>query len=347
MPVYKDKERNTWYCSFYYADWTGDRKKKKKEGFRTQAEAKKFEREFLAKQQDNCDMDFKILVELYLEDLKARVRASTYESKKSTINTKVLPYFGNMNANKITANHVRKWQNKLKVDDLSQTYIRQVNTNLGCIFNFAVKFYNLASNPVSKCGTIGKGQAERMQFWTVDEFKEFISHIDNPADSMAFKLLFWTGIRHGELMALAWKDIDLDNYVLNVNKSFIRLLKEDITSEPKTAKSKRKISLATSLTKDIIEYRKHVYESDKVFIFSQYHLRQVMSRICKKHDLKQIRVHDLRHSHASLLIEMGFSPLLISERLGHEKVQTTLDIYAHLYPHTGSEVAKKLDNIYF
>lgn len=349
MPVYKNEKRGTYYCSFYYLDWTGARKKKKKEGFKKEGDAKKFEREFLTKQQNNTDMNFGTLVDLYMEDAATRVRSTTLENKKYVINLKIRPYFDNINVNDITPNHIRKWQNKLISKGYSQTYLKLINNQISAIFNFAIKYYNLNSSPALKAGSMGKKNAESMQFWTVDEFKKFIACNDKPISNLAFKVLFWTGIRSGELMALTFKDIDLTNKTININKTYARLNRQDIINEPKTPKSKRKISISDSLCKDIEEYENKLYDfndDDRIFHFDKCFLKNEMKRICKKSGVKKIRIHDLRHSHASLLIELGFTPLLIAERLGHEKVQTTLDTYSHLYPNKGDVVANKLDNLY-
>ncbi|ERI94199.1 site-specific recombinase, phage integrase family [Clostridiales bacterium oral taxon 876 str. F0540] len=349
MPTYKNKEKGTWYCSFYYTNWTGAKKKKKKEGFKKESEAKKYEREFLAKQQVNCDMNFKTLVDLYIEDASTRVRETTLENKKVLINLKIVPYFERMKINDINPNHIRKWQNELISKGYSQTYLKTINDQLSAIFNLAIKYYSLNSSPVLKAGAMGKKNAESTQFWTVEEFKKFIEFDDKPISALAFKVLFWTGIRSGELMALTFKDIDLINKTININKTYTRLNCKDIISQPKTPKSKRKIAISDSLCNDIQEYKNKLYdikENDRIFQFTKFFLKHEMQRVCKKSGVKEIRIHDLRHSHASLLIELGFTPLLISERLGHEKVQTTLDTYSHLYPNKGDIVANKLNDLY-
>lgn len=349
MPTYKDKNRGTYYCSFYYTDWTGVKKKKKKEGFKKEGEAKKYEREFLSKQQNNTDMNFKMLVDLYFEDTEIKVRSTTLDNKKYLVSLKILPYFEKMNINDITPNHIRKWQNTLIKKGYSDTYLKSINNQLCAIFNFAIKYYGLTSSPALKAGSMGKKNANSMQFWTVEEFKKFIEFNDKPISNLAFKMLFWTGIRSGELMALTFKDINIVDKTVNINKTYTRLNKEDIINEPKTPKSKRIIAISDSLVKDFIEYKNRLFdynESDRIFHFTKHFLKHEMQRICKKSGVKEIRIHDLRHSHASLLIELGFTPLLISERLGHEKVQTTLDTYSHLYPNKGDIVADKLNHLY-
>lgn len=348
MPTYKNKERGTYYCSFYYKDWTGRRKRKKKEGFKTKKEADKFEREFLVKVQENSDIDFKTLAEVYLEDAKIRVRETTLENKKYLINLKILPYFKDKLISNITPNDIRQWQNTLKSMNYSLTYLKTINNQLTAIFNFGIKFYGLNTNPCHRAGSMGKKNADDMKFWTTEQFKTFIEYNDKPISKLAFEVLFWTGIRSGELMALTFNDIDLKNKTININKTYTRLNGKDIINPPKTPKSKRKVSIPNALCSDIETYITKLYDynkSDRIFNFTKYFLVHEMKRVCKKSNIPVIRIHDLRHSHASLLIELGFTPLLISERLGHEKVQTTLDTYSHLYPNKDTMVSNKLDEL--
>ncbi|GAA0081318.1 tyrosine-type recombinase/integrase [Clostridium sp. CTA-6] len=349
MAVYKNEQRGTYFCSFYYTDWTGKRKRKKKEGFKRQKDAKDYEREFLNKQSNNTDINFENLVDIYLDDVKNKIRQTTLKNKKFIIDSQILPYFKDMGINTITPNHIRKWQNSILEDDYSNTYSRAISTQLSAIFNFAVKYYGLNSNPVVKAGTIGKIKSSNINFWTIEEFNEFIKHIKNPKYKLAYTILFWTGMRVGELLALTFNDIDLENKTININKTYVRFKNKDVINPPKTPKSKRKITIPSSLCEEIKNYKNKVYKSNpqqRLFYMQHAYLSNKLKTICGKYNLKKIRVHDLRHSNASLLIELGFNPLLISERLGHESIETTLNIYSHLYPNKDNEVAIKLNELY-
>ncbi|NFM24711.1 site-specific integrase [Clostridium sporogenes] len=349
MAVYKNEKRGTYYCSFYYTDWTGERKRKKKEGFKRQKDAKDYEREFLNKQINNTDIVFNNLVDIYLDDVKNKIRITTYEQKKFIIESKITPYFKDLKLNDITPNIIRKWQNKIIESNYTDAYLRTINIQLSAILNFAVKYYNLPNNPVVKAGSMGKRNAEVMKFWTVDEFKTFMQYVKKPIYKLIFNILFWTGMRIGELMALTYKDIDLENKIINVDKSYTKLKKKDIIDDPKTPKSTRIITIPDFLCKEIEDYKNKMYdikENKRIFAMTKQSVNQMLDRVCKKAGVKKIRLHDLRHSHASLLIELNFTPLLVSERLGHENIETTLNTYSHLYPNKQSEVAKKLDELF-
>ena len=135
---------------------------------------------------------------------------------------------------------------------------------------------------------------------------------------------------------------------LTVNKSYQRLGREDSITTPKTPKSIRTIPIPDGLCHCLQEYMSHccgLQKDDRLFPCTKSFLYHEMEYGCKASGVKRIRVHDIRHSHASLLVETGFSPLLIAERLGHEKVQTTMDTYSHLYPNKQVEAARQLDGI--
>ncbi|WP_213975476.1 site-specific integrase [Tepidanaerobacter acetatoxydans] len=352
MPVYKDEERKTWYVWLRYKDWAGVVRQHKKRGFQKKSEAVQYERDFLKKQSGSCDMSFGSMVELYMEDCKSRLRSTTYESKKYLIESKILPTFKDLPVNAITAATVRKWQNELLDDDAeySPTYLKTINNQLSAIFNFAKRYYGLSTNPAAVAGSIGKKNAEAMQFWTKDEFQLFIEAVsDKPASYAIFNTLFWTGMRSGELLALTLDDVNFEAKTISITKSYARIGGEDVISPPKTPKSRRVITVPDFLLDILEDYAGRLvdYEpSDRLFEYTKHYLQSEMTRGCKKSGVKKIRVHDIRHSHASLLIELGFSPLLISERLGHENVETTLETYAHLYPDKHGEVSSKLNKLF-
>ena len=155
-------------------------------------------------------------------------------------------------------------------------------------------------------------------------------------------------MRIGECLALTLNDFDFKSKTVSINKNYARHQKQDLILEPKTPKSKRIVTIPEFLCNIVIEYASKIYDNDpenRLFPISRNPMNGHLVRISKKSGVKRIRVHDLRHSHASLLIEMGFSPLLISERLGHENVETTLQTYSHLYPNKHSEVSESLQKL--
>lgn len=352
MPTYKDKKTGLWYCKFVFVDWTGKRTQKKKMGFKLQKEAKAYEAEFLSKANASCDMLFSAFVELYMGDCKPRLKPTTYAGKEFLINAHVLPYFGSMPLNKISATTIRQWQTTLisHPNGYSETYLKTIHNQVSAIFNFACKYYRLPENPARICGSMGKKTADCMLFWTVDEFKQFVETVsDKITSATVFNLLFWSGMRSGEMLALTLNDFDFEMNTVSITKNFARLDNKDLILEPKTPKSKRVITLppfVCDMVKTYAEKLVYYEPTERLFSVTKHYLKHEMARGCKKSGVKVIRIHDLRHSHVSLLIELGFSPLLISERLGHDDVKTTLQTYSHLYPNKQGEVAARLQSFF-
>lgn len=160
-----------------------------------------------------------------------------------------------------------------------------------------------------------------------------------------FELLYWTGIRCGELLALTPSDFMLESSRLRINKSYQSLRGVDTVTDPKTPKSVRTIVMPAFLRDEMagfIEMRDDVALDERLFAVTKHFLAHEMERGCKASGVKRIRIHDIRHSHVSLLIEMGFSALAIAGRMGHEAVDITYR-YAHLFPTKQDEMAAALD----
>ena len=350
MKAEKDKKTGKWLIQYRYTDWQGKRRKSTKRGFATKREAEEWLRNFLITQKADFDMKFEDFWKMYYADMETRLREHTMRTKKYIVELKILPYFGNKRVNDITVADIRQWQNELIKMGYSPTYLKTINNQLSAIFNYAVRYYDLKSNPCAKAGSMGKSKAEEMDFWTGEEFRKFIDSVMNKRLSyMAFMTLYWTGMRLGELLALNPKDVDLEKRTISITKSYQRLGKKDVITPPKTPKSKRVITIPEFLAADIKDYMDSLYdlqEDDRLFPITKYYLEHEMQRGIKESGVKRIRVHDLRHSHASMLIELGFSPLEIANRLGHEKVETTLNTYSHLYPNKQTKLAERLDSEY-
>lgn len=350
MKAEKDKKTGKWLVQYRYTDWQGKRRKSTKRGFATKREAEEWLRNFLITQKADFDMKFEDFWKMYYADMETRLREHTMRTKKYIVELKILPYFGNKRVNDITAADIRQWQNELIKMGYSPTYLKTINNQLSAIFNYAIRYYDLKSNPCAKAGSMGKSKAEEMDFWTGEEFRKFIDSVMNKRLSyMAFMTLYWTGMRLGELLALNPKDVDLEKRTISITKSYQRLGKKAVITPPKTPKRKRVITVPEFLAADIKDYMDSLYdlqENDRLFPITKYYLEHEMQRGIKESGVKRIRVHDLRHSHASMLIELGFSPLEIANRLGHEKVETTLNTYAHLYPNKQTKLAERLDRKY-
>ena len=227
MAVIKNNKTGMWEVRTYYKDLTGARKQKTKRGFAKKGEALEWERNFKLKEDQSIRMSFKSFVDIYLTDLEPRIKRNTFLTKKHIIETKILPYFGKRKLNDIRTSDVIQWQNKimkLKKDNgelFSPTYLKTIHNQLSAILNHAVNMYGLKDNVARKVGTMGKEENKEMEFWTQDEFQAFLECVaDKPISYYAFEMLYWTGIREGELLALTPADFNFEKKTLRINKSY-------------------------------------------------------------------------------------------------------------------------------
>lgn len=352
MTVYRNQDNGTWYASVRYDDWTGKRKQTMKRGFKTKRDALAWEREFLLDKCDNLDMTFETFYERYKADVMPKIKHNTWLTKQHIIEKKILPFFKDRKISEITPADVIAWQNKMRTEkDIygklhSQTYLKTIHNQLSAIFNHAYRFYGLKTNPARRAGNMGTEETREMLFWTKEEYLKFSeAMMDKEISFYAFELLYWTGIRVGELLALTPADFDLEKGVLSITKSYQRLEGKDIITSPKTKKSNRRIIMPEFLVDEMRDYIGSFYSigpGSRLFPITKSYLHHEMDRGCRETGVKRIRVHDLRHSHVSLLIHMGYSALAIGARVGHEAENITYR-YAHLFPTVQSEMAERLN----
>ena len=335
MPAYKDDKTGKWETLFYYTDYKNERRKKHRRGFNTKKEALEFEREFLAQSQFSIEMTFKSLYSLYHSDMESRIKKTTMETKEYIVNTKLLPFFEKMKVKDIKPIHIRKWQTDLLKMGYSKTYLKTIYNQLTAIFNYAIRFHNLDKNPCHIAGSIGKKDADEMQILSLQEFNKMIDCVTDKENKFFYIILFWTGMRKGELLALTYEDVDFENKTIMINKNFQIVKKERLITDPKTPRGRRVIAVNDIVLNCIKELWSTSYKpnkTDKIFYLSKDSLKRQLDTACKKAGVPRIRVHDLRHSHASYLLSNGVNIVILSRRLGHEKVQTTLNIYCHICP---------------
>ena len=355
MPAYKDAERNTWYVKFQYKNWKNERKWVTKRGFKTKREALQWERETLLQLQGSLEMSFANFVKAYREDCAPRLKESTTLMKDNIIDTKLVPYFGCKPIQEITTRDVMHWQNEmLQYRDpktgkpYSKCYLKTIHNQLSAIFNHAVRHYKLKENPAMLVGNMGTDKGIQMEYWTRDEYLQFAdAMMEEPMAYYCFQVLYWCGIREGEMMALSLEDVDFEKGQLRINKTFQHLKGKDVITEPKTPKSNRTIQMPKFLVEELRDYIRMQYDlhpTDRLFPVCKNYLYRMMKKGSELSGVKKIRVHDLRHSHVSLLIHMGYSAVAIAERIGHESVDITYR-YAHMFPSVQEDMANKLNHL--
>ena len=302
----------------------------------------------------NSTMTFKkFLDDYFIPDYKSQVRKRTFDMTQSKF--KRLSYFENMKLSDIQAPHVKQWQNAMFIEGLSNNYIRSVHQILQQVFDLAVKLDMLSNNVAKTVGNVKKDRP-KVDFWTVEEFQLFISTFDK---SNIYELLyfttFWfffmTGVRTSELQAIEWSKIDFEKGTALINCSmYYKSQKEWYLTDTKSISGVRLLYLDDDTLEHLKYWKKaqsQIGECKFVFSIADSPLvKSTLKRVLKSHSdyakIKSIRIHDLRHSHASFMLSLGMNDLEMQNRLGHADIKTTLGTYSHLRPNAMKEVATRM-----
>ena len=310
MPAYHDNNRDTWYCKFYFRDYDGERHQKWKRGFATREDALAYEKNFLDMNlTSGGDEIFSKVYEEYIHDVSNTLKPSTLVTKENIFKNWILPYFGNKRLENITVADVRKWQVILMNDDhhYTKSYITAINAQLSTFMNYANRIYGLPSNPCKRAGAVSGAEPKEREFWTPEEYELFRDAISEDLCAFTcFEVLYWTGMREGELLGLFEEDIDFEHHQIHSDRTFFRMKGEDHFQTPKTHASNRVVDVPNFLCDEIRVWLRTLSRSQRKYrIFPVQ--RQFLERRMKKYSeiagVKRIRIHDLRHSHISLLID--------------------------------------------
>ena len=292
-------------------------------------------------------MTLESFVKIYFNDKKGELKQRSIKSKQYMIDAHIIPYFGSKKMNEITPADIIQWQNVMREKGYAETYLRMIQNQITALFTHAYNIYGLSKNPCRKVKKMGKADANKIDFWTKEEYEKFLSTIDQDDWYYTlFELLFWTGCRIGEALALTKDDINFTTNQIHITKTYYRLDGNDVITEPKTEQSVRTIDIPEFLKEELQQYVNRLYKcagNNRLFPVVAEAVQHKMKRNIEKSEVKKIRVHDLRHSHVAYLIHQGVQPLIIKERLGHRDIKITLNTYCHLYPSAQKEVAALLD----
>lgn len=358
MPVYQDKQTKHWYFRTYANNSFGERKQYQKGGFRTKKEALEAESNFKATYENMyCDLTFKELWNIYKEYIGIKLKYNSCRTIVNRIEIHALPYFGDYHLKDIKASIYVRWQKIMDDKGYSYKYKSSIHGAIRTMLNYGIKFYGLKSNIASEVGNFSKRDEipKEYNIWSYEEFKKFISVVDNDMYNLLFKTLYFTGLRQGEALALTWKDLQ-DNYLI-VNKTLTRKKEngKNVVNSPKTAKSNRKVKIDNRLLDSFKEFKekchKFVEFDDSWYIFgclkplATTTVARKKDKYCALAGVKKIKIHDFRHSHVSLLLSKGVPITVIAKRLGHSDIEMTLNTYSHLLPGDEDKAINVLDNL--
>lgn len=334
VPVYKDKERNTWYFKVRYKDIFGRSKQKLKRGFAKRSDAIKGESDFISSIKD-AFTDEITFDEVFEHNISFKTyKEKTIRRRKNEYKKHIQPNFGKMKVKDLRIHHVLEFKTHLELHFNSLNSARTVYANFKILVNHAVKYYGLRNNPCLNVESI-KQVKPTVNFIKREEFDKRVQALNTHYYKELTILLFYTGLRVGEGMALTWKDVDFDNKQLHVNKTLNLLTRE--VGEPKTHASNGYIPFPQFIDEMLQNIKKESAQklygfNDDYFIFgglTPYHYSYYREKFKKVfHD---IRIHDLRHSYASYLINKGVDIYLVKELMRHEDIKQTANTYGHLY----------------
>lgn len=347
MTVYKDKERGTWYFVTRVKQLGGNSKQVKRRGFKTKKEAQIAEAEALTSVPTVDGLTLGVIANEYIEWYTARRKQSSADKLKSILTLHIIPKFGEMKIESIRASHVMDYQTDL-IQKYSPSHVKKIHNILSALFNFGIKMDYVKENPARIAGISGMDSPKHIDYWTLDEFKSFISHVDDLFYRTLFMTLYYSGLRRGEILALTWADIDFENNTINVDKS---VLHKKVTT-PKTDSSTRKLMMPSHVMRLLLLMERDAAPTKPSYVvFGEFHdsisnttLARHYTKYIKISGVKRIRIHDFRHSHASYLINKGYLISIVAKRLGHSNPSTTLNVYSHLYPSTEAEAIKSMEN---
>lgn len=320
------------WCYRFYCNGKDYRKR----GFKTKHEAQDSENKKRAEIKGFVieTNNLSVLIENYLIKRKTRVKLPTYKKDEMMLNKYVLSTF--KSASSLSVYQVQKWKNDIVKLGYKEEYTNQIIKTFRAFLNYASKWTYIDPLIFDELDIVKLYEIkEEMQIWSVDEFNKFISVIDDAYYKILFETLYWSGLRISELRALTKKDIK-DNY-LYINKRLDSKYTKNFTTL-KTANSQRKVLMPKWIINELL-----TIPNDLLFPTSETHIRRLLDKYIKVANVPPIRIHDLRHSHASWLFQNGVNIKAISQRLGHSSVSITLDTYVHLLPDNQNDIVDLIE----
>ncbi|MGV3136587.1 tyrosine-type recombinase/integrase [Brevibacillus agri] len=347
---------------------TGKRQQKWFSGFTTKKEAEKAMAEKITEVNQGTFIEpskemFSSFLTSWLENKKMSVRSSTFRNYEWLVNKHILPHLGKYELSKLNPMHIEAFYRKLKKDEsaLSDEVISKIHTIINAVLTRAHERGFVAKN-VAKLVDKPRFSKKKMEVWNEKEVLQFLDVAREDRLYIAFFLAITTGMRRGEILGLRWKDIDFENGEISIQQTLSNT--GDELQEPKTKSAQRSIALPEQTVAELKKHKRRiaqekllarsVYQDNDLVVCTSVgtkvlprNLIRTYYRLLKKADVPKIRFHDLRHSHATLLLKKGVHPKIAQERLGHANIRITLDTYSHVLPNMQSEAAKQFGDSLF
>ena len=278
------------------------------------------------KQGENIDMNFEVFVEIYLEEVRTKIKLKSFVNKKSIMEKHILPYFEGKNMREITPEEIEKWQNKMAetIDPktgraYTKSYIKTMHGHMRAIMNY-YKFSESPSEPEATGEKWIMAWDDELEIWKPDRYMRFAeAMMEKPLFFYVFEILYWCGLRDGEILALAPDDIDFEKKEISISKTFQSLNEKEYIMSCKSMGNKRTVSMPDFVCNEMKDYMDYIYKTEvngRLFPISKNELIYALKKGSAKAGLPEIETDGLRNSHISLLLVQGFSPDAVAERTG-------------------------------
>nr|WP_251025966.1 site-specific integrase [Bacillus sp. ISL-47] len=359
------KEGKSWYYVFSLPNANGERKQKKKRGFKTKKEAQMALAEAINAVNKGSYIEpstvlYKDYLEQWFKTKQNSIGVQTARVYKDHLNGKIIPCLGKVMLSKLTAIQIQTFINGLSQAGLRSSTVKKTFEIIRNSLEHAVDFEMIPKNPAKKV-KLPKSNKKEMNIWNENEVNCFLEVAKKDPIYIVFILALTTGMRQGEILGVRWKDVDLEKGLINIQQTLSHDGKTFL-SGAKTKSSLRTINLSLA-TINHLKRRKRIVSKEKLSLGPEYqdfdliactqhgtplnpaNVRRSFNRLINLADVPKIRFHDLRHTHATLLLSKGVNVKVISERLGHSDIKVTLETYSHVLPTMQEEAVKHLDEI--
>ena len=361
---------------------TGKRRQKWHSGYRTKREAERALSEIVSSVHSGSYIEptkqtFSNFITDWLVAIEPTIRPSTRHSYDRNLRLHVLPYLGSIELRRIDAGMLNTLYAALLVDGkrttangpdggLSATSVKYVHTIVHRAFRDAVRWGRIQRNPADAADPPRASATTRptMKTWTADQLRTFLTSIAEHRLHAAFVVLATTGMRRGECLGLRWSDVDLSAGRVSIAQTVIMVHHDVRVGSPKTARGRRTVALDPGTVAALREHRKRQAAErllmgagfvDHGLVFCRpdggplhpERFSRTFSRELAKIGLPAIRLHDLRHTWATLALSAGEHPKVVQERLGHANVSITLDVYSHVSEGLHGDAAGRVASIIF
>ena len=291
--------------------------------------------------------------------IRPTVRRTTFLGYEGHVRNHIVPAIGGRALRSLDGRTLNSFYASLSdgAKKLSPSSVKRVHATVHRALRDAVRWEYLEANPADACDPPrDRGRDSEMRTWSAEQGATFLQSVRGHPQYPLWVLLAMTGMRRGEALGLRWCDIDFVGSTLSVRQTLIAAGADVHIAPPKTARGRRVIALDTRTVRTLKSHRrkanpsdtnKPVFTDDRGTPLIPQEISKEFGRLSRAARLPRIRLHDLRHTHATLALQAGIHPKIVSERLGHSAVSFTLDVYSHALPHMQQEASERIGRLIF